>query len=135
MSERNLRALGAGLLLAGAVACGLQILISLVWLPSAVPFIVTVSGPQLLAGVWVLLPWGVRRAVRYLPPIVLCVYVAFWNTAILAEGSTGPPLPPLVFTATGVLLATQVVLTLIAAVLLGLAWRVGRRSRPDTSAG
>ena len=69
MSERNLSRIGAGLLLAGAVALAVQILVSLASIPNAdifVPFLLVVSGPQLVAGLWVLLPWG-HEARRPIP--------------------------------------------------------------------
>jgi len=133
MSERQLRRIGAGLFLTSAVACGAQLLIALIWSPTAVAFILVVSGaPALIAGVWVLLPWR-RRVFRYVLPMILGVNVAFWNFAILAEGSTGPVLPTGVWIASGVLLATQVVLPLIAIVMLGSAWRVGRKERQTSN--
>jgi len=127
MRERKLRSIGAGLLLAGAAALGVQILISLAWVPDAVPFVLVVSGPQLVAGLWVLLPWGSRRAVRYLPAIILGVFVSYWNIAVLLETNLIPDVPQLVLGSLVVLLAIQAVLPLIAAGVLMWAWRVGRR--------
>src|SRR5262245_48413923 len=90
MSERQLRRIGAGLFVISAVACGAQLLIALAWYPTAVAFILVVSGaPALIAGAWILLPWR-RPVIRYVLPMILGVNIAFWNVAILAEGSTGP---------------------------------------------
>ena len=128
MAERDLRLIGAGLLLAGAAALGLQVLISLEWVPGALPFILFVSGPQLAAGVWVLLPLGSRRAVLYLPAILLGVYVAYWNAAVIAEAADVTDVPQLVVASLLLLLGVQVVFPLLAGAALGLAWRDGRRS-------
>ena len=133
MSERNLSRIGAGLLLAGAVALAVQILVSLASISDAdefVPFLLVVSGPQLVAGLWVLLPWGTRRAARYLLPILIGLYVASWNISLLAQGSS-VDLSPLQSILIGGSLVIQAVAPLIAAGVLAGAWWVGRRSRPD----
>jgi hypothetical protein len=118
----------------------LQLLLSAVWIPTALPFIVVVSGPQLIAAFWALAPWR-RRVVRYLPPILIGVWTLWWNAAILLEGSTGPPIqsggevdPQLLYASLGGLILIEAVTSIVAAVLLGWAWWVGRRAAADAPA-
>ena len=128
MDEARLRRIGSSLLLLGTAALAVQVLISLTWLDGAVPFILVVSGPQLPAGLWVLLPWGNRRVLRYVPPIIAAVWVAYWNAAILLEGNTGPTAPEPVMLSLFVLILIEAVVTIAAAILFVWAWRVGSRS-------
>ena len=130
MDERKLRGIGAGLLIAGAVALGVQVAMSLIWVPGALPFIIVASGPQLVAGVWVLLPWSSRRAVRYVPAMLLGGYVAFWNIAVILEGLEGqiPAVPPLVGGALLLLLAIQGLFPLLAVGAFSLSWWLGSQA-------
>ena len=134
MSEARLQRIGAGLLLVGTAVLAAQTLVSIAWGMSVMPFILVVSGPQLPAAIWVLLPWGHRHAARYLPPIIAAVYVSLWNIAILAEGNLVPSLPPLVLALLFGLILYEAVAPIVAAVLFARAWRLGRKSQAATRA-
>ena len=134
MSEARLQRIGAGLLLVGTAVLAAQTLVSIAWGMSVMPFILVVSGPQLPAAIWVLLPWGHRHAARYLPPIIAAVYVSLWNIAILAEGNLVPSLPPLVLALLFGLILYEAVAPIVAAVLFARAWRLGRKSEAATRA-
>jgi hypothetical protein len=127
-TEERLRRTAATLLLIGAAALGIQVLLSLTWVPGAVIFVLVISSPQLVAGIWLLVPWRRRRAVLYLPAILLAVFVSYWNAAVLLEPAALPEAPQLVLIALMSLLAIQALFPLIAVGALVWAWRIGRRT-------